>query len=158
MPCVFELLENPTVAALLGAVIGAAIGGFSSYIITVRVSRRTELNQAAADFRVAFADERRALMKSVDRPEDVAEDFTMTTLANAEAKHANACILFSPYLSDKKKRQFDQAWEDYRCPGGGGMAELPSPFIDYYSDSRHEIPIKLALEKLGRLMEFGKPK
>ena len=43
MPCVFELLENPTVAALLGAVIGAAIGGFSSYIITVRVSRRTEL-------------------------------------------------------------------------------------------------------------------
>lgn len=156
MVCVVELLESPTVAALLGAVIGAVIGGFFSYIITARVSKRTEFNRAAAAFRTAFTDEYRAL-KSVVRPEDVADDFVMTTLANAEVKHANACILLSPYLSDKKKRQFDQAWEDYLCPGGDA-AEQPHPFIDYYEEAKHEIPIKLALEKLDRLMEFGKPK
>lgn len=143
------------IAGALG-LLGVGLGWLLNRLTVNHTVKQQEFYKAAAAFRAAFADEYRKL-KAVVRPEDVEHDFVQTTLVNAEAKHANAKILFCPYLSDEKKRQFDQAWENYLCPNGGELAELPSPFCDYYSESKHDISIELALKKLDRLMEFGKP-
>jgi len=139
-----------------GTILGVGIGWFLNRLTVNHTVKQHEFYKAAATFRAAFTDEYRTL-KAVVRPEDEDDALVKTTLANAAAKHENACILFSPYLSDKRKQQFDQAWRDYVCPSGGDVAELPSSFIDYYQETRLDISIKLALEKLDRLMEFAKP-
>lgn len=139
-----------------GTLLGVAIGWLLNRWTVTRTVKQQEFYKAAAAFRAAFTDEYRAL-KGIVRPEDVEDNFVQTTLANAAAKHENACILFLPYLSEKRKQQFDQVWRDYLYPEGGNVEELPSPFIDYYRESKLDISIKLALEKLDRLMEFAKP-
>jgi hypothetical protein len=145
-----------SVVGVSGTLLGVGIGWLLNRWTVNHTVKLQEFHKAAAIFRTAFADEYRDL-KTAARLENLEDDFVQTTLANAAVKHENACILFRPYLSDKKKRQFDQVWNDYLCPGGGDVEELPSPFIDYYQESRLDIPIKLALEKLDRLMEFAKP-
>jgi len=139
-----------------GTILGILIGWLLNRLTVNHTVKQQEFYKAAAAFRAAFADEYRTL-KAVVRPEDVEDGLVQTTLANAAAKHENACILFCPYLTGKRKQQFNQAWRDYVCPEGGDVAELPSPFIDYYQETRPDISIKLALKKLDRLMEFAKP-
>lgn len=144
-----------SVVGVSGTLLGVTIGWLLNRWTVNGTVKRQEFYKAAA-FRMAFAEEYRAL-KAVVRPEGMEDTFVQDTLANAMAKHENACVLFRPYLSDKKKHEFDRAWKDYLVPEGGEVAELPSPFINYYSESRHEVCIGLALEKLDKLMEFAKP-
>ncbi len=139
-----------------GTILGVVIGWLLNRLTVNHTVKQQEFYKAAAAFRAAFTDEYRTL-KAVARPESVEDTFVQTTLANAAAKHENACVLFRPYLTGRKKQQFDQAWRGYLCPEGGDVAELPSPFIDYIQETRPDISIKLALEKLEGLMEFAKP-
>jgi hypothetical protein len=145
-----------SVVGVSGTLLGVTIGWLLNRWTVNSTVKRQEFYKAAAAFRAAFADEYRTL-KAVVRPEEVEDTFVQNTLVNAQAKHENAFVLFRPYLSKKKKQEFDRAWKDYLIPEGGEVAELPSPFIDYYSESRHEVCIGLALEKLDKLMEFAKP-
>ena len=140
-----------------GTLLGIGLGWLLNRRTVNDTIKQQEFYKAAATFRTAFVDEYRTL-KAVVNPEDVEDTYVQTTLANAIAKHEIACILFCPYLSEKRKQQFDQAWREYLCPEGGDLAELPSLFIDYCQESRHDISIKIALEKLDKLMEFAKPK
>jgi hypothetical protein len=145
-----------SIVGVTGALFGVTIGWLLNRWTVNHTVKQQEFYKAAAAFRAAFVDEYRVL-RAVIRPEDVEDAFVQTTLTTAAAKHENACVLFRPYLSKKKKQQFDEAWKDYLVPEGSDMAELPSPFIDYYSESQHDVPIRLALEKLDKVMEFAKP-
>jgi hypothetical protein len=145
-----------SIVGVSGALLGVVIGWLLNRSTVNHTIKQQEFYKAASAFRAAFTDEYRAL-KAVVRTEDIEDAFIQTTLANAAAKHEKACVLFRPYLTEKKKQQFDQAWQDYVCPEGGDVADLPSPFIDYYNETRPDVSIKLALEKLDRLMEFAKP-
>jgi hypothetical protein len=145
-----------SIVGISGTLLGVAMGWLLNRWTVNHAVNQQEFYKAAAAFRAAFTDEYRAL-KTIVRPEDVENTFVQSTLANAAAKHENACILFRPYLSDKKKQEFDRAWKNYLIPEGGDLAELPSPFIDYYSESRDDAHIRLALDRLDKLMEFAKP-
>jgi hypothetical protein len=136
---------------VLGTLFGVVIGWLLNLCTVNHTVKKQEFYKAAATFRSAFTEEYRTL-KAIVSPEDMSSNLVKTTLANAAAKHEIACILFRPYLSYKRKQRFDQAWKDYLCPEGGNVADLPSPYIDYC-----EIGPELALEKLEKLMEFGKP-
>lgn len=154
-------MSDTVIASVVGALsvlLSVWIGWLLNRWTVNHTVKQQEFYKAAATFRVAFTDEYRTL-KAVVRPDDVANAFVQTTLANVAAKHENAFILFRPYLSEKGKRQFDQAWRDYLCPEGGEVAALPSHFIDYCAESPHdlEVSLKLALEKLDRLMAFANP-
>ena len=152
-------MSDPIIASamgIFGTLLGVLVGWLLNRWTVSDTVKQQEFFKAAAGFRAAFAEEYRTL-KGVVRPEDVEDTFVQTTLANVLALHEKACVLFRPYLSHKKKEQFDRAWKDYLCPEGGDLAELPSPFIDYYRESRHDLSIQLALEKLDGLMEFAKP-
>ena len=145
-----------SVVGVSGTLLGVTIGWLLNRWTMNSTVKRQEFYKAAAAFRAAFSDEYIAL-KAVVRPEDVDDDFVMNILSKAKSKHEKACVLFRPYLSEKKIQEFEKAWNDYLVPDGGEIAELPSPFIDYYNESQHEVCIKLALEKLDKLMEFAKP-
>ena len=145
-----------SVVGVSGALLGVIIGWLLNQLTVNSTVKRQEFYKAAAAFRAAFSDEYRTL-KAVARLGDIDDDFVVTTLSDAVAKHEKVCVLFRPYLSGKKTRDFDKAWKDYLVPEGGEIAEIPSPFIDYYRETNHESCIILAMEKIESLMEFAKP-
>ncbi|MCI5219275.1 MAG: hypothetical protein D3914_08815 [Candidatus Electrothrix sp. LOE2] len=145
-----------SVIGVSGTILGVVIGWLLNHRTMNSIVKRQEFYKAAAAFRVAFCDEYRTL-RSIARPEEINDSFVMDTLSEAVAKHEKAYIMFRPYLTGKRMRDFDKAWHDYLVPKGGEVADLPKPFIDYYRESNYESCIKLALEKMDVLMEFAKP-
>ena len=145
-----------SIVGVSGVLLGVWIGWLLNRLTVNHTIKQQEFYKAASAFRVAFTDEYRAL-KAVVRTEDIEDAFIQTTLANAAPKHEKACILFRPYLTEEKKQKFDQAWQDYVCPEGGDVADEPSHFIGYLNETQPDVSIKLALEKMDRLMEFAKP-
>lgn len=97
-----------SVVGVSGTLFGVAIGWLLNRWTVSHTVKQQEFYKAAAAFRAAFTDEYRAL-KAVVRPQDVEDTFVMNTLSTAVAKHENACVLFRPYLSDKRKQEFDRA-------------------------------------------------
>ncbi len=145
---------------ILGSIIGllgVIVGWFVNRLTIGYTIKNQEFYKAAAAFRVAFTDEIRAL-KSALHPESIEDSFVKSMLTNALVKHEKAYITFRPYLSKRKQYRLDEAWKDYCCPEGGDIAELPSLFIDYYMETHLDVSIKLALEKIGKIMEFAKPR
>ena len=143
---------------ILGSMIGllGVIVGWGMNRLTVNhTMRKQEFYKAAAVFRLAFIDEIR-ILKTAFHPENMDDTFVQSMLSDASAKHENAYMAFSPYLSARQRRKFNEAWKDYCCPESGNRAEDPSPFIDYIRETRLDLSIRLALEKIDKLMEFAK--
>lgn len=141
---------------VFGTILGVGVGWILNRLTVNHTIKQQEFFKAAVGFRTAFTDEYRTL-KAVFRPENEDDSLVKTLLANAAAKHEKAYYMFRPYLSHKRQQQFDQAWIDYICPEGGDVASLPSPFIDYFQETQLDISVKLALNKLDKLMEFANP-
>lgn len=149
-------MMSDTILNSFVGLLGVTIGWFLNRLTVAHTIKKQEFYKAAAAFRVAFTDEIRTLRGAV-HPETMEDSFVQSMLTNALVKHENAYITFSPYLSHRGQHRFDDAWRDYCCPEGGSIGELPSLFIDYYMETRLDVSINLALEKIGKLMEFAKP-
>ena len=146
---------SDTILGSMIALLGVIIGWVVNRLTATHTMKKQEFYKAAAAFRLAFINEIRTL-KNVFHPENMADTFVQSTLSDASAKHENACIAFSPYLSARQRLEFGGAWKDYCCPEGGDRAEDPSPFIDYIKETRLDLSIRLALEKIDKLMKFAK--
>ena len=145
---------------IIGSVIGlfgVIIGWVLNRLTVAHTIKKQELYKAAAAFRVAFTDEIRTLRSAV-HPETKEDSFVQSLLTEALVKHENAYIIFRSYLSHKKQYKFDVVWRSFCCPEGGSIEEQPSLFIDYLIETRLDESIKLALEKIEKLVEFAKPR
>lgn len=146
---------SDTILGSMIGLLGVIVGWGMNRLTATHTMKKQEFYKAAAAFRLAFIDEIRTL-KNGFHPPNMADTFVQSTLSDAAAKHENACIAFSPYLSARQRRKFDEAWKEYCCPEGGNRAEDPSPFIDYIMETRVDLSIRMALEKIDKLMEFAK--
>ena len=93
---------NGTASAVIGAIVGGAIGYFSA----LRVTRHHTFSQAAAKFRAAFAEQ---LYQLEEKKTDVFEILD----ARAYGEHQRARIEFEPYLSEGERRGLNESWQRY---------------------------------------------
>jgi len=141
-------------------IIGALIGTWATYRLSVRLVQRThdnaialmqiqEFNKAAANFRAVFVDEIFHIRKNVEpffqrfgeRREEI-------EIANEKAK-----IIFEAYLPAYMLSGFNAAWEQYEKPyEENKITESPlSP--EYYKELGN-----IRLSHINKLLEYAKRK
>ena len=150
------MISDTIIGSVIG-LLGVFVGWVLNRLTVGHTIKKQEFYKAAAAFRVAFTDEIRTLRSAV-HPETMEDSFVQSLLTEASVKHENAYITFRPCLSHKKQYRFDAAWKSFSCPEGGSIEEEPRRFIDYLIETRLDESIKLALDKIDKLMEFSKPK
>ena len=136
---------DPTIATILGAILGALLAGPITYFFTKNLISIQEFNKAASIFRSSFVDEQTMLEA---RTMDVFQILNRDALI----KHKKAKIIFSPHLTGGKLECFNNDWKKYE---------------DYYQmktqkvapgsvDTRKKETIK-ALEIIGKLIANAMP-
>ena len=90
---------EPETATIVGVIIGAVLAGPVTYYLSNNLSRKQNVNAAAAVFRETFLEEKIKLAKA---------DTDVFTILDEEAfyKHERARIIFEPYLSKRCQKCF----------------------------------------------------
>ncbi len=148
---------DPTIATILGAILGALLTGPVTYYFTRNLMRWQELNKAGATFRATFTYEIRILQKYSKKPEHINEQTVLELLTGSIVKHEHACIRFRPYLCETKQVSFDHAWQEYCHPQGGDPSRMPGPLFEYFIDKSNHDAVNLILSKIEKLLSFAKP-
>jgi len=139
-----------TYTPYITAIGGVIAGGFSSYLVGVKLSQknyvnalalaeRSELNKATTEFRCAFVDELCKLEDSIDGP----PGFTFDIIKDAFTKHFKAYITFRSTLTESESRVLTKKWEYYCEVEDKHGVMLPFErkdylFAKYVSSSREE--------------------
>ena len=116
-----NLLNNPTIAGILGSVFGVISGGFITYLFSVKLSRIQIYNMAATKLKSEFVD---IIAHFDDKTYSGNEDFDsfsnhIYAFLNEEyPKLAKAYISFRSYLGKNERKLFDQAWHNFLYPIG----------------------------------------
>lgn len=129
-------------AAILGAVVGGAVGYFSASLI----ARRHSFNEAAAKFRAAFHEEQYRLERE-------REDVYKILDVAAYVRHVKARIEFEPYLSPGKLLALNETWERYYQYRNHVGQNVAPGSIDV---RKTETPV--ASKILEEILEFAKPR
>lgn len=109
------------------AIVGALIGTWSGYRLTLSLSQFTAKRDAATKFRAAFRDELLALNPALTMN---APD-TCDLLTTAFEKHRVAIFDFKPFLSTADAERLEKAWQDYyRYPDA---PDFTVPVLEQYS-------------------------
>ena len=137
-----EILQNPAITALLGTI----IGGFITYIFTLRLSRNQMRQIAALKLREAFSEEIAILHPYLGNKNVNAADI----LTKALPKHHAAVAEFRFYLSKKQRANFDQAWIDYYSAEGDDRCAW---FTQYEVGDNAR---RLFQERVGKLLSYAK--
>ena len=148
---------NPSIATILGAILGALLAGPWTYFFTKRMMKLQEFNKSAADFRAAFIEEKRFIDRfyAVDRADkDIPE-----ILAVAADKHERALVIFKDgHLSKKQRFEIEKAWKIY----SGEDKHLGKHTFKQYATQGNikdaEKNRKTALENIEKLLNFAKLK
>tara|TARA_B110001450_G_C17310103_1_gene355133 strand:- start:72 stop:545 length:474 start_codon:yes stop_codon:yes gene_type:complete len=92
-----------------GAVIGALLGAWVAYRLTVQLTKSGEKRQSAYRLHMAFKNELLALNPS----ESIIEGSLCAFLKSAFEKHHEAVYEYSFFLKGKEKINFIKAWHNY---------------------------------------------
>ena len=143
------------VAALTA--VGSALVAFSARIQAKRqadvsaaqleVMKREDFNRAAASFRAQFTWAIHELRKKPPRNAGAAQTLSQQVLDNQE----QAKILFEPYLDGRELEEFEKAWQKYADWKWGADEGR----LDYHKGRQD---IEDALERIGKLLSFAKPR
>jgi len=144
---------DPTIASILGTILGALLAGPLTYYFTKKLVTRQAFNKASSDFKSAFIPELRYLdyRYSPNRPPEIG---IYKTLSLAFDRHEIAVIKFRTYLSAKDIIGFDKAWEDYCNKDNSKPHFIIHAEPDGITDKIKAQ--KFYLEKLNNLLEFAK--
>jgi hypothetical protein len=141
-------------------IIGALIGGWVGYRNAIRLYNIAEFNKAASIFQNAFLPEiiflKHNARISCAGSSDNLQEFLHFGYTR---RHLKAFVAFRPYLSSKKKRCIDQAWQEYCCHPDNPKIT----FFEQYSwkvankGKDYEKELKsLALSRIEKILEFSK--
>jgi len=136
----------PFIAAALIAIFSSWLAHFFSE----RRDRRKEFNQAATDFQCAFLEAKQKLR------DDPKADWSSILDSKVLLEHERAYFRFKPFLSDKDRRRFDDAWNIY-------FSHRPHPGDRYPPEKRpedwdNEKNCKSFLEQIDNLLDYAKLK
>jgi hypothetical protein len=145
---------------ILIAITSLIVGGFIGYYIRRLNLRYQEFLRASKEFRDAFA----PALVELDPINDVKEGYTQDTFSfNIVIKYFDrqklAVQVFSDYLSTRKKRQLNDAWQEYAYPHHN---EFPNEFneigFDYKTFNPAEEPdIREKIRnRIKKIISFGK--
>lgn len=135
-------------------ILGAIVGGYITWLVAIRASRRQTFNEAAAMFHSAFTEELILLHERYDKNASNNEVFEI--VENSINKHETAMIKFRPYLI-RDVSGFDEAWKNYAYPN---QDEFPiNPIIDYLPDKNKSVADirKQVRERLEKLLSYALP-
>jgi len=150
MPCCTASAITPYVTGIAGII----AGGFSSYMVGVRLTQinhanarelalRNEFNKAAAEFRSAFVDDKYAIRQAMSTPDSDDQGFFLMSKIHKGVVAINlekAKIRFEPYLTTAELKGFNAAWENY--------IEWPRHFQDNYDNKEKTFEMLRHLENL----------
>jgi hypothetical protein len=145
---------DPTIATILGAILGALFTGPITYYFTKNLIQKQEFYKAAAEFRSSFTDELRKL-KSISSESNHIHETWLSVLSNSIVKHENACITFKPYLKKTERINFDKAWQKYCYPRGSDSKQMHRAFVEYGVDMSNHEAAALAIENINKLLNFA---
>lgn len=145
---------------ILIAIVSLIVGGFIGYYTRRLNLRYQEFLRASKEFRDAFA----PALVELDPVHDVKEGYTIDTFSfNIVIKYFDsqklAVQVFSDYLSSRKKRKLNDAWQEYAYPH---HKQFPSEFdevgFDYRTSNPAEEPeIRNKIRnRIKRIISFGK--
>ncbi len=148
---------DPTIASMLGVILGALLTGPLTYYFTKKLALRQTLNNAATNFRLSFIEEIRFIDRfyAVDRADrDIPE-----VLAAAADKHETALIIFKDgFLCKSQRPEIEKAWNDYT----GEKKVMGKYTFDQYATHGKfkdgENIRKLALNNINALLKFAELK
>ena len=109
-------------------IVGALLGAWITYRLSISLARRSEKHIAAIKFRDAFKGEILALNPSHHA---IDEDLPVF-LEKAFLKHETAIYDFSFFLDAKAKTALYEAWKEYYCHPNA-QDEKAIPFLYQYS-------------------------
>ncbi|MDI7259177.1 MAG: hypothetical protein QME90_04550 [Thermodesulfobacteriota bacterium] len=140
---------EPYIISGLFTIAGAIVGGFIGYFSAKRMSAITTKCQAGIKLRAAFSFEMAQMRlfasgKTIAHPRDPqlkGGDYIHFLLNIALRKHAKAIEVFSPYVPDKHKKAYYEAWEKYYDSG----------FHNYYMGDK---PYELFFERIHAVLQF----
>lgn len=142
---------DPTIATILGALLGAFLTGPTTYYFTKKLLHLQEFNKAATLFRNSFVDEIDFLKYYGDSKHFI-DDTAYGVINSAFSKHRRAYESFRLDLSKKNRVAFDKTWEEYLYPEGN-KENCPGPFVDYLEGDESK-KRKLAHGKICALLKF----
>lgn len=134
--------------------LGAIVGGYITWLVAIRASRRQTFNEAAAIFHSAFTEELIFLHERYDK--DALNNEAFEIVKNSVYKHETAMIKFRPYLI-RDVSGFDEAWKNYAYPS---QDEFPkNPIIDYLPDKNiSEADIRRQVrDRLEKFLFYAQP-
>jgi len=140
---------------IIGIPVGAIIGWLVREIISDRLARDrgleairiTEFNKAAAEFRIAFINEKRFL-----DPNSLADRTGNTAFGIVQAAidlHEIAMIRFEPFVCKSETEAYKKAWKDYAGDSRHCEQYRGSTAIE------KEKMRNLALERINNLLKFA---
>jgi hypothetical protein len=152
-------------SAIIGAIVGAGLTGWISYLIakhsikkSFELVRLHDWNKAAVDFRSAFTQIVSELNNFV-HSEEYENDFVYKLIKKYIVQHEIAYIRFKPYLQGDEVNAFESSWRGYSNPSRVIRDQNPDPLIDYYAEGKGvDECVSLATNKIESLLEFAKPK
>ena len=145
---------------ILIAIISVIVGGFIGYFTRRLNLRYQEFLRASKEFRDAFA----PALVELDPIHDIKEGYTIDTFSfNIVIKYFDrqklAVQVFSDYLSARKKRKLNDAWQEYAYPH---HKEFPGEFndigFDYKTVNPAEEPAirEKIRNRINKIISFGK--
>ena len=147
---------DPTIASMLGVILGALLTGPITYYFTKKLALRQTFNNAAINFRLSFIDEIRFIDRfyAVDRAgRDIPE-----VLVSAADKHETALIVFKDgFLSKSQRTEIEKAWQAYT---GDDKLMGKYTFRQYATKGNLKDGEKIRQLVLGRinaLLKFAEP-
>jgi len=163
---------DPTIAIILGAILGALLAGpityhyskrliQQSYKNTIEVFKRQTFDVAAAKFRTAFLSEILYLRYDVKIKGAGTSDRINEFLNSAIFKHMEALIQFEHLLNAREREGMYRAWDEYCHPEGipEDKYEKRDFRFDGYAtieDSKGEEEAKkIALQNIYKILDFA---
>ena len=163
---------DPTIATILGTILGACLAGpitfhYSKRLIrqshknTIEVFKRQEFNKAAAQFRNAFLGETLYLRDNVRIKGVGTSTRTNEVLNTAIFKHMKALVRFEPFLSVKEREVMYRAWDEYCHPEGTPQDQSKkrdfrfNGYMDIEDSKGGEEAKNIALQNINKILEFA---
>ena len=144
------------ISSIVSAFVGAIVGAWLTRRSSAAILKQQEFNRAAAEFRSAFIEDQRLL--TVGSHTYRKEKTAQIIVNNAINRHELAVIRFRPYFTCRKKREFDNAWEQY-CKRDDAKKVFDTSKYAHGDGQYAEIKNKeLALRNIEKLLGFAQLK
>jgi len=121
--------------------IGVLVGALVTYFAATRLAKKQQYYVAAGEFRAEFVNEKIRL-------EAASKDAHEIIQSEVIERHKKAKVRFEPYLPERKRKKFNEAWEQYE----NGFVRTKSPG----SLDNRRAECEVTLKQIESFLKFAK--